>query len=61
VLLLLGWIFAILFDTGPLYLLTEDWKTPLGKPPSWLKKKEDTAKPPAANGPKTNQPAISPK
>jgi hypothetical protein len=62
VLLLLGWIFAILFDTGPLYILTEDWKNPLGKPPSWMKKKEETVKSLSTNNAlSTNKPAIAPK
>ena len=37
VLLVLGWIFAFLYDTGPLNMLTKYWgfRTPVGKPPPW--------------------------
>ncbi|HEX3989186.1 MAG TPA: hypothetical protein VHZ30_07125 [Verrucomicrobiae bacterium] len=35
------WIYAIMYDVGILYKLTENWETPLGVPPPGLKVKPD--------------------
>jgi hypothetical protein len=56
---IIWWIYAVLYDTGPLYLMTRDWETPIGNPPANLRPRQPTNGAPAVITVNTNSALVN--